>query len=96
MRSAIGSGARPVGDIDLHDAGAIEQTQCPFHRDVDNVVQVEPQHLSLCRHDAHDTIGFAADADKLAQRVFVTEQFLLDLVPQYRPGLWITFSAIGQ
>ncbi len=75
-----------IDQIDFKQAFPVEQLQPFARRNIDRIVQVNPQHIALGLHHADYPIAVAADAYPFAQRVAVAEQFVAHFCPQDREG----------
>ena len=72
-----------IGQVDGHQAVAVEQFQRTRRRDIGRVVEVDAEELPLRLHDADDTELEVADAGPRSQGAFRAEQFRLQLGPQH-------------
>ena len=64
----VGISALLIQDVDLHQAVAVEHRHRATDRDVDRVIEIEAEHLSLGFHASDNAVGLSTDADTFTER----------------------------
>src|SRR5690606_38766612 len=86
LRHFGAGGALAEGDIDFAQAFAVEQLQAAIDGDVDDVVEIEAEHLALRLHHADDAKPVATDTHQLTEWIGIAEQLRAHLVTEHDIG----------